>query len=339
LNNSGAVFGFDLMYGLPGDSLTGFYRSLDFALALYPNHLDIFPLAVLPGTALAARVDAIGLKHLPAPPYTLISSPTFSTSDMQLAQQLASACDIFYTRGRAVAWFNGMLDALGQGPAEFLQRFGEWFTAEKGAGIREADLSDEQVWELQRAYLIVAFSSRKLKRFLPALLDLVDYHYHYAVALMTPPPEQVNKRITTRHLLQTELRRSETTRMATFSYEILDILETGAADVRVISDILRQTCSWALIYPTAEGVFTESVSELYFRLLEQLDGATPAGSVAERLGIPADEAREFLEFALAEGIVTPGNIRNTEYTESIEVKQTEKFKHFCQPDRKLPDSS
>ena len=77
LNESGAVFGFDLMYGLPGDTLAGFRESLDFALGLYPNHLDIFPLAILPGTALAARADSIGLQHLPTPPYTLISAPGF----------------------------------------------------------------------------------------------------------------------------------------------------------------------------------------------------------------------------------------------------------------------
>ena len=68
LNESGAVFGFDLIYGLPGDSLAGFRRSIDFAIALYPNHLDIFPLAVLPGTPLAGRAGKAGLAHLSAPP-------------------------------------------------------------------------------------------------------------------------------------------------------------------------------------------------------------------------------------------------------------------------------
>jgi radical SAM superfamily enzyme YgiQ (UPF0313 family) len=95
LNQSGAVFGLDLIYGLPGDTLAGFRRSLDFALSLYPNHLDIFPLAVLPGTPLADRSAAIGLKHLPHPPYTLLSSPTFTADDMTMAQRLATACDIF----------------------------------------------------------------------------------------------------------------------------------------------------------------------------------------------------------------------------------------------------
>lgn len=302
LNETGAVFGFDLMYGLPGDTLAGFHESLNFALGLYPNHLDIFPLAILPGTALAARADSIGLRCLPQPPYTLIDSPTFSSTDMQKAQKLATACDVFYTRGRAVAWFNGMLDALGVRPAEFLHLFGEWLEAQKGDVLSEADLTDDQVWCLQRDYLTTLFSTKRLKRFLPALLDLVDYHYHYAVALMTPPSAVKGKQ-GAHKLLQAAIRKADSARLAAFHYEILEILEAGAADVRGISDELQRTGSWAIIYPTADGVCTESVSEAYFRLLEQLDGSTPAGNTTARLGIPAAEAAEFLEFAFMEGIV------------------------------------
>jgi coproporphyrinogen III oxidase-like Fe-S oxidoreductase len=38
LNEEGAVFGLDLIYGLPGDDPDGFRSSLDFALSLYPNN-------------------------------------------------------------------------------------------------------------------------------------------------------------------------------------------------------------------------------------------------------------------------------------------------------------
>jgi len=302
LNDNGAVFGFDLMYGLPDDTLAGFRDSLNFALALYPNHLDIFPLAILPGTALAARADAIGLNHLPGPPYTLTSSPSFTTADMAAARKLATACDIFFTRGRAVAWFNSVTDVLGMRPAAFLQKFGEWLEVQQGGAVNEADLSDVQIRELQRSFLTSSFSTEKLRRFLPAVLDLVDYHYHYAAALMTPPPLAKGKQ-NAQKLLQAALRKEDSARLAAFHYEILEILDAGAADVRGISDKLQRSGSWAIIYPTVEGVCTESVSEAYFRLLEQLDGATPAGDTAARLGIPATEAAEFLEFALQEGIV------------------------------------
>ena len=49
LNEAGVTFGLDLMYGLPGDSLSTFRASLDYAIGLYPNNLEIFRLAVLPG--------------------------------------------------------------------------------------------------------------------------------------------------------------------------------------------------------------------------------------------------------------------------------------------------
>ena len=302
LNESGAIFGFDLMFGLPGDTLAGFRESLDFALGLYPNHLDIFPLAILPGTALAARAGSIGLHYLPTPPYTLISAPGFSADDMSAAQVLAAACDIFYTRGRAVAWFNGVLHVLDLRPAEFLQRFAEWLAGEEESGSSEADLTDEQIWGLQRTFLTRAFSPRKLKRFVPAVLDLVDYHFHYAVALMTPPPPP-QRNPDRAKLLEMTLRLAPASRLAVFHYEILEIIEAGVADVRGFSDGLQQTGSWSVIYPTSGGVCTESVSEGYFRLLEQLDGTTPAKDTAERLGIPISEAVEFLEFALTEGIV------------------------------------
>lgn len=302
LNETGAVFGFDLMYGLPGDTLAGFRESLDFALGLYPNHLDIFPLAILPGTALAARAGSIGLQNLPTPPYTLISAPGFSAGDMGAAQVLSAACDIFYTRGRAVAWFNGVLHVLDLRPAEFLQRFAEWLAGEKEGGGGEADLTDEQIWRLQRIFLTGVFSPKKLKRFLPAVLDLVDYHYHYAAALMTPPSPPQRKPVRAR-LLEMPFRLASASRLAVFHYEILEILEAGVADVRGFSDRLQQTGSWSIIYPATGGVCTESVSEEYFRLLEQLDGTTPARNAVERLGIPISGAIEFLEFVLTEGIV------------------------------------
>jgi hypothetical protein len=297
------VFGFDLIYGLPGDTLAGFRDSLDFALGLYPNHLDIFPLAVLPGTALAARAVSIGLRYLQEPPYTLIDSPGFSAEDMGAAHRLATACDIFYTRGRAVAWFNGMLDALGLRPTELLQRFAQWLETEQGAAVSEADLADDQIWQLQRAFLTSTLSPKRVKRFLPAVLDLVDYHYHYAAALMTPPPPPLKRKQGARQPLQAALCLASSARLAAFHYEILEILDAGAADVRGFSDSLQPSGSWAVIYPTTEGVCTESVSEAYFRLLEQLGPATPPGETAGRLGIPASEAGSFLEFALAEGIV------------------------------------
>jgi len=304
LNESGAVFGFDLMYGLPGDTLSGFCESLDFALALYPNHLDIFPLAVLPATALDARSDALGLRHLPAPPYTLISSPTFSAGEMALARQLATSCDIFYTRGKAVAWFNGVLAPLGVKPSAFLRAFGEWLAAERGGEISETDLDDQEIWQLQRAFLERMFSRKELKRLLPLVLDLVDYHHCYAAALQASPPEIPGPReLKQLRLLDTPCCLAPSTRLARFHYEILEILEAGAPHLRSFVEQFQPRGSRAVIYPFAGEVRTESLDETYFRLLERLDGRTPAGRIVSQLNIPTVDALSFLRSAAAEGVI------------------------------------
>ena len=306
LNRSGAVFGFDLIYGLPGDTFDGFGRSLDFALRLYPNHLDIFPLAILPGTALAGRCGVLGLQHLPAPPYTMISSPSFSAEHMEQARLLANACDIFYTRGKAVAWFNSVLLTLRLRPSDFLHQFGDWLAIESSPTICETDLVDDRIWQMQRRFLKKLFSPKRLRRLLPLVLDLIDYHHHYSAALLIPPTD------TSQHLdpslvklLEIPARLAPTTRLAPFTYEILDILDAGEPNIRNFVDHFTPDGSWAAIYPDANEIRTESLIEPYFRLLENLDGHSPTGMIASRLGIPANEALTFLEFAASEGIIVP----------------------------------
>ncbi|KAB0669427.1 radical SAM protein [Oryzomonas sagensis] len=303
LNESGATFGFDLIYGLPGDTLAGFRRSLDFALALYPNHLDIFPLAVLPGTPLAERSAAIGLNHLPQPPYTLLSSPTISADDMTVAQRLATACDIFYTRGKAVAWFNEAVKALKTSPSDFLDLFSQWLLTVQDAQISESDLDDQAVWQLQRGFLGSAFGKPGLKRLLPMVLDLVDYHYHYAAALLAPPERPPGRNRDKGRLLHLPLRLAGSVRLVEFHYEILEILDAGVPDIRRLADTLVPAGSFAVIYPGRDGVCTESLAEPYFRLLERLNGTDPAGRIAADVQLEADEATHFLLFAQAEGIV------------------------------------
>jgi hypothetical protein len=104
-------------------------------------------------------------------------------------------------------------------------------------------------------------------------------------------------------LLHARLRRSSGTRLAPFHYEILEVLDTGAADPLAIARHLQPVGSWGIIYPTRDGVCTESVDEAYYRLVERLDGTVTPSEAATRLAIPPDDALEFLKFALREGII------------------------------------
>jgi hypothetical protein len=224
---------------------------------------------------------------------------------MTMAQRLATACDIFYTRGKAVAWFIEVTKPLKVSPSAFMHLFSEWLLAEKGSRTDESDLDDQAVWQFQRSFLGRTFSRPGLKRLLPVVLDLVDYHYHYAAALLTPP-ERPSKRMRDKgRLLQTTLRLAGSVRLAEFHYEIQEILDAGVPDIRRLADALAPAGSFAAIYPGSDGVCTESLAEPYFRLLERLAGGRSADGIAVGLGLQPDEIRRFLLFALDEGIVLP----------------------------------
>lgn len=305
LNEAGCVFGFDLIYGLPGETLASFSRGIDFALSLYPNHLDIFPLSVLPGTALAASADVLGLRHLSSPPYTLLESPDFPETDMSAARRLGAACDIFYSRGKAVAWFNAIIAALRLKPSEFLSTFDLWLRQVTGREPVESEYGDEDIWQYQRRFLSELFPKRRLKRLLPLALDCVDYHYHYGAAVMAVPPMLPGRHLLKKaDLLGHSLVRPASARLATFTYEIAEILDAGEPDLASFYAAMEPAGSWAVIYPCGGEVRTESLSEPWFRFLERLDGRTPVGDIAAKLGISAYETREFVSFALSEGIVT-----------------------------------
>lgn len=304
LNRLGLTFGFDLIYGLPGDSWTEFRKSLDFALSQYPNQLDIFPLALLPGTPLAGRAAALQLRHLPSPPYTLLDSPSFSARDLAKARRLASACDIFYSRGKAVAWFNCVVTALKLAPSALLQAFSDWIWKELGCEPDPADDADELIWSWQRRFLAEIFSRQHVERLLPMALDLVDYHYSHAAIVQGPHPRFPSAREVARvDVLRAPLRRSASARLSIFHYEIDQLLSLGEPHLATAVARLRPTRTFAVIYAARDEIRAESLPREYFQLLERLDGGQPPLVTALSLGISEEEAAKFLRIALREGIV------------------------------------
>jgi radical SAM superfamily enzyme YgiQ (UPF0313 family) len=304
LNESGSIFGFDLIYGLPSDTLEGFFASMDFALRLYPNHLDIFPLAVLPGTKLSAKADARGLLHLKTPPYTVQNSPGFPSRAMEEAAEVAMACDIFYSRGKAVAWFNSLLSPLRLSPTSFLRKFGRWLKRSKGESVTEKGLSDQDIWQFQRDFIIHLYTGKKLRRLLPAALDQIDYHWYYAAALLAVPPEIPGQgELQGLNLLDEPFILAASARLARFSYEISDLLDAGEIDLAGFAGQFRPLGSYAVIYPRGNEVCTEPLDETLFNFLGSLDGVSSPRRIAATLNIPSEEARSLLEFCAAEGII------------------------------------
>ena len=131
LNQEGVIFGFDLIYGLPGDNLSGFCNSIDFALNLMPNNLELFCLSVLPGTDLFDAAKGYGLVFQEEAPYHVIETPGFSKADMGRASKIAAACNVFYNQGRAVPWFASLMKALQIKPSKFFKDFIAWYESKK----------------------------------------------------------------------------------------------------------------------------------------------------------------------------------------------------------------
>lgn len=137
LHQAGASYGFDLIYGLPGDTLEGFCASLDFAMALMPNHLDVFRLSVLPGTRLRETAAGFGLVFQPDNPYQVLATPGFSAADLDRAERLAHACDLFYNQGKAVPWFALLLSALAISPSACFARFADFLDGGPAGDVTE----------------------------------------------------------------------------------------------------------------------------------------------------------------------------------------------------------
>ena len=82
----------DLIVGLPGDTVESVRRGLHYLHDNGFNDVQVFNLAVLPGTAFRHEAAQLGLKYQPRPPYYVLSTPTLGREDlyglMQEAQDL-----------------------------------------------------------------------------------------------------------------------------------------------------------------------------------------------------------------------------------------------------------
>ncbi|ABA89726.2 radical SAM domain iron-sulfur cluster-binding oxidoreductase with cobalamin-binding-like domain [Syntrophotalea carbinolica DSM 2380] len=288
LHEAGVIYGFDLIYGLPGDTLQGFIDSLDFALGLRPNHLDIFPLAVLPGTRLAETANGFGLQYRHQAPYTLLSSPHFSADDMESAAGIARACDLFYNQGRAVPWFDLMLDNLEITPGQFFTSLAGLLPEHDPAGVALID------WQQQ----VLAGKFRSQDKMVAAALaaDVVAW-FGYSSALMCgelgqdPGPKEAGRLYLNPDSCFVSFERNPEA--------LLEKLEMGVTDLEVVAMLVAEEPCEGLLYvhqgSVALGIF--SPQELsWLKSLQDCGGVRPSDK----------ELAGFCDAALAEGLIVMG---------------------------------
>lgn len=86
----------DLIIGLPGDTVDSIRRGMRYLRDsnLY-DLVQVFNLAILPGTAFRQEAEQLGLKFQPVPPYYVLQTPTLGISDFY--ELMAEAQEIFET--------------------------------------------------------------------------------------------------------------------------------------------------------------------------------------------------------------------------------------------------
>ncbi len=157
LNRESLVFGFDLEYGLQGgDSFKSFRDRLDFAMKLYPNHIDF------------AQLE--GKMELPK------STGTYSSKDLEYSREMAFACQTFYSEGRAVPWFNSAIRELHISPSAFFSDFSEWQRCNNcslDSDFRPSAASHAEIEKMQLNFLKQKYAEKHKPMLFDAVSDLV----------------------------------------------------------------------------------------------------------------------------------------------------------------------
>ncbi len=239
LHEEEVVYGFDLIYGLPGDSFDGFLGSLDFAFSMVPNHLDIFLLAVLPGTRLHDTAAGLGLDFDREDPYLVRSSPGFPAADLARAGKIAGAVNLFYNEGRAVPWFSIILENLGMEASRFFRKAAKKReTAALAEASREEEIPFERLLAYQQSMVSSFFTKAGKEGAALAAADLIGY-FGALELLEESGEEQLTRR---------------------FSYspaELVGSLENGYQDLEELSRLLARQERDVTFTMTGEGIIYE----------------------------------------------------------------------------------
>jgi len=195
LHYAEVTYGIDLMYGLPGDDEAGMRHSLEFVLQLQPNHIDLFPLAVLPGTELYHQHSQYGLHAESEPPYRLLCSDSMTEDAMKHCRDLAVWTDVFYNTGRAMGYFLDVCQAVNQSGVAMIEAFGHWLLATRGLTtevLAEDILASDQVVAWQKAFFSGWLANNGHENLTGAIDDLISFHACWAQAQLVedvPQPD------------------------------------------------------------------------------------------------------------------------------------------------------
>ncbi len=304
---AGITFGLDLIYGLPGDNHRGFQQSLDFALQQQPNQVDLFPLAVLPGTELHQKQQEFGIQGMRKPPYLLQTNSGYPERDLDKSCLLAAATDIFYNRGRAVGFFLQICTALRTTPSIFLNRFCDWLLDRKK--INRQAILDAENWQspgilaLQQQFVSWQLRSNNRTNLVDITEDLINYHFLCAETLLADDCLPGRRIPAKKNFGRLRWRLNPAVRIQGFHYELEELERVGGESLDFMFRKLKREHQYAIFLRQRGEVMTESLDDDFAMLLTAADGEK-SGSQLFR-GLDPESTEELLEFAVTQGLLLP----------------------------------
>jgi anaerobic magnesium-protoporphyrin IX monomethyl ester cyclase len=150
----------DLIAGLPEQDYPSFLSSLEEVLQLAPQHLQVEPVKLLPGSPLRQEAAQRGIRFDPSPPYTVLGSPKLSFAELERLRGISRLLDLTYNSGRFDTFLRELAVACGTMSAglEVLQEF--WMRQ----GLFRHPLAQrtvfEQVWTFVQGHFGAAVQER-----------------------------------------------------------------------------------------------------------------------------------------------------------------------------------
>lgn len=282
LNEYSVIFGLDLIFGLPDDSFENFCRSVDYAVSLQPNNLDIFRLAVLPGTKLYdnAVKGKNKINFMTDTPYFVLDTPDFSAQDLERAEKLKKACDIFYNEGRAVGWLYIILETLKILPSVFFLNFYEWL---KKYNYLHEHYRDSEIFQLQIKYTEFLFKQKNKTALLLPVCNIIKLH------------NSLNKSLTSDCIINKKhaYELSASAKLLELHYDVDDLFQAGIIPLKYWIKEYKQKKTFAVTWNKNGTSDVMMIDKKWFDLLK---------NISHRTNFSADE-KEFVDYCVGEKIL------------------------------------
>ena len=170
----------DLIVGLPGESAAQCARSLDQTFQLYPDHLQLGTLKLLPGTPLHAQASHLGYRWDPEPPYEVLAHPVLGFTEIARFKRYAELLERLYNSGHLRSTLAGLVANCFAGS---VSRCFDHLLEVSGRGLVRDNLQPDTLFE-RLSHFVQPYLDRN-----PILAEwlLWDYSQFSLVNGKTPP--------------------------------------------------------------------------------------------------------------------------------------------------------